>query len=187
MFLASGFAGTTMDAVARSAGVSKASLYQSFPSKDDLYRTVVVDWVDRGTDAMQPHVDALLAAMDLRAALLDLAQTMQAGILSTDVLAMRSLVAAEAGRHPDIAIRYAASSWGRNTAMLAEALAELDARSILTTSAPTTAAQQFTWLCVGQALNQYELTAGAKPVERAELIRTAKAAVDTFLRAHAPR
>lgn len=187
MLLASGFAGTTMDAVAKGAGVSKASLYALFPSKDDLYRAVVLDWVKRGSDAMRPFVDALLAPAGLRKSLLGLARTMQSGMLAPDVLAMRSLVMGEASRHPDIAAGYVASSWERNTAMLSAALAELDRRGTMAISDCDVAAQQFTWLTVGQALNQHDLTAGALRMKKKALERTAAAAVETFLGAYGGR
>lgn len=184
--LASGFSRTTMDVVAKKAGISKATLYRSFPSKDDLYRAVVTDWVDRGADAMRPHVSTLLTAKDLRNALLNLARTMQAGILSPDVLAMRSLVSTEAARHPDIAIIYATNSWERNTAMLGEALAELHDRGTLNIPDPGIAADQFTWLVVGSPLNQHELTAGAKTMPANRLSDIATAAVEAFMAAYAP-
>lgn len=174
-----------MDVVAKRAGVSKASLYQSFPSKDDLYRAVITDWVDRGADAMRPHVATLLTGTDLRGALLGLVRTMQAGILSREVLAMRSLVSAEAARHPDIATMYATKSWGRNTAMLGETLAELHQRGALHTPDPLLAAEQLTWLAVGSPLNQHELTAGASTTPANQLDRIATAAVETFLLAYA--
>jgi TetR/AcrR family transcriptional repressor of mexJK operon len=175
-----------MDVVAKKAGISKASLYGSFPSKDDLYRAVVTDWVDRGADAMRPHVATLLTATDLRTALLDLVQTLQAGILSPDVLAMRSLVSTEAARHPDIAIMYATNSWERNTAMLGDALAELHERGTLNIPDPSIAADQLTWLAVGSPLNQHELTAGARTMPANRLHDIATAAVEAFLLAYAP-
>jgi len=186
-FLTAGFAGTTMDAVARAAAVSKASLYQSWPSKNALFRAVVTDWVDRGADAMRPHVDSLLSAPDLREALLDLVRAMQAGILSPTVLAMRSLVSSEAARHPDIAVMYADKSWGRNTALLAQALTALHDRGALAIPDPVIAAEQLTWLAVGSPLNLHELTAGESTLAGAELSRRAVAAVDTFLLSYASR
>jgi TetR/AcrR family transcriptional regulator, mexJK operon transcriptional repressor len=42
-FLANGFTGTTMDAIARKAGVSKVTLYQRYPDKVALLRAVMQD------------------------------------------------------------------------------------------------------------------------------------------------
>jgi TetR/AcrR family transcriptional repressor of mexJK operon len=186
VLLDAGYAGTTMEAIAKRAGVSKASLYQAFPSKDDLYRAVVTDWTGRGSAGMRPHVDALLAAINFPEALRELVGTIQAAILSPDVLAMRTLVTTTAERHPDTAIEYASRSWDRNIAMLAEAFAELHRRGVLVASDPEVAAQQLTWLAVGTALNVQQLTAGARTVSPEALGVIADAAVETFARAYRP-
>src|ERR671927_1157981 len=73
-FIAHGFRGTTMDAIAAQAHISKASLYTAYPSKDLLYAAVVRDWVDRGYEAMRPHATALAGAEDVRRGLLQLAR-----------------------------------------------------------------------------------------------------------------
>ncbi len=43
LFLEHGFAATSMDAVAREAGVSKATLYSYFPSKEALFAHLIAD------------------------------------------------------------------------------------------------------------------------------------------------
>jgi len=66
LFLAQGYAGTSMDAVAGLAGVSKQTLYRYFPSKTDLLIAVLADAV--GFAAIAPSVPqdttAASAAMD---------------------------------------------------------------------------------------------------------------------------
>ena len=168
-----------MDAVAAEARISKASLYQQHPGKDALYAAVVLDWAARGRDAMRPHLELLLAADDLPAGLLTLARTVQAAVLSPDVLRMRRLVAAEAARHPEVAARYAAESWDRNIAALSDALAELSRRGALRVDAPMVAAAQFTWLAVGPPLNDQTLR--EQLPDPPTLDTVAREAVDTFL------
>src|SRR5207237_10643698 len=43
-FLAGGFGAVSMDAIAREAGVSKATVYAHFGSKEDLFGAVVADF-----------------------------------------------------------------------------------------------------------------------------------------------
>src|SRR3954468_3390319 len=86
MFLANGYAGTTMDAVAAAARISKQSLYRGYASKDALYAAVVRDWVDRGYDAMRPHTTDLARTDDAYIGLLRLARVLQAALLSHPVL-----------------------------------------------------------------------------------------------------
>ncbi len=142
-FLEHGFRRTTMDAVASRAGISKQTLYAAYPSKDALFAAVVTDWVDRGRTAVGPQVQALLGADPLERALRDLATTLQAGILSEPVLAMRALVAAQAETLPEVAADYVARSWGRNVGTLADALGELARRGRLSVPDATVAAEQF--------------------------------------------
>lgn len=187
LFLDRGFAGTTMDAVAAGARISKQTLYRQYPSKDDLYAAVVRDWVDRGRDAMRPHLDALTAADDAAAGLRALARTLQAGVLSTPVLRMRTLVAAEAQRFPDVADDYVRRSWERNQALLADAFTRLSARGLLRIDRPAVAAEQFTWLVLAAPLNRLTLTGGREGCTQEESDELADEAVTTFLTRYGPR
>src|ERR687894_330345 len=66
LFLAQGFASVSMDAVARRAGVSKATLYAHFPGKDALFAAVVAERCDRmavDASALAGHADGPEAAL----------------------------------------------------------------------------------------------------------------------------
>ncbi|MEV6304124.1 TetR/AcrR family transcriptional regulator [Actinoplanes sp. NPDC051861] len=179
LFLEHGFAATTMDTIAAAARISKASLYVQHSSKDALYAAVVRDWAGRGRGAMEPHLGALLNAEDLAAALGVFARTLQAAVLSRDVLRMRRLVAAEADRHPEVAAEYVTESWDRNVGALAATFAELARRGDLRVDDPAVAAEQFTWMVLGAPLNDHSVRGGA--ARTAGLAATADAATATFL------
>lgn len=181
IFLTHQYAGATMDAVASGARISKQTLYRQYPSKDALYAAVVQDWVDRGRDAMSPHLQKLMQTDDLRRGLLELSQTLHIGVLSRPVLQMRMLIAAEAERFPEVAADYVRRSWDRNQALLADALAHLATRGLLRVDNPPVAAEQFTWLTLAAPLNRLTLTAGAGRYSPAELEAIAQDAVTTFL------
>jgi TetR/AcrR family transcriptional repressor of mexJK operon len=185
-FIARGYRGTTMDAVAEQAHISKQSLYRDYPSKDALYSAVVRDWVDRGYDAMRPHTTALAETRQAREGLLGLAHVLQAGLLSPPVLQMRTLIAAEAHRFPDVAADYVTRSWTRNIRMLAEALSVLTARGLLRIDDPGVAAEQLTWLVVAAPLNRLTLQAGAHPYGDDELKAVAAQGVATFMSRYGP-
>lgn len=186
VFLDRGFTGTTMAAVASTAGVSKASLYRDHPSKEALFAAVVADWVDAGRDAMRPHVERLVDAPDVSAGLLQLARTLQTAVLSPSVLAMRSLVTAERARQPAVAESYVENSWNRNVRALAEVLAVLDHRGLLRVGDhPQVAADQFTWLVVGAPLNELSLR-GEPGHSKDQLEQIAWEAVATFAARYLP-
>ncbi|MGI5132721.1 TetR/AcrR family transcriptional regulator [Pseudonocardia sp. CA-107938] len=180
-FLEHGFRRTTMDAVAAKAGISKQTLYAAYPSKDALFAAVVQDWVDRGRSATAPQLAALLTDGDVEHGLRALAATLQAGILSEPVLAMRALVAAQADTLPAVAADYVSRSWERNTQNLADALATLAEQGRLAIPDAAVAAEQFVWLVVGAPLNRLELTAGRDRLSDDRLAQLAEEGVRTFL------
>ena len=184
-FLERGFAGATMQHVAARAGVSKASLYGEYPSKDDLYAAVVTDWARRGRGAMRPALDALLAARSARPGLVDFLSTLQAAVLDDGPLRMRRLVASESDRFPEVAAHYVAASWDANIEALAETLSSLQDRGDLAISDPRTGAEQLTWMAIGGPLNAQTL--GGPGVPDGRLRALAEAAADAFLRSYAPR
>lgn len=153
VFLQRGYRGASMDEVARRARISKASLYREHASKSALYAAVVHHWTLAGRDAMRPALERLRASDDLRRGLVDLAETMRAGILSPPVVAMRRLVTAEAREQPEVAATYLEESWNTNIRRLAEALQALAGSGRLRIEDPAAAAEQFTWLVIGAPLN----------------------------------
>lgn len=180
-FLESGYAATTMDEIAARARISKASLYREHPSKAALFSAVVSDWAAAGRDAMRPALARLVEGKDIAVDLFDLACTIQAGVLSPDVLGMRRLVTSEAERHPDIAATYFAESWERNIDALADAFRALDRQGRLSIRDTRVAADQFTWLTIGSPLNAQLLSAA--PHLDAE--PTPVSAVELFLSGYA--
>lgn len=181
VFLELGFSGATMQEVATRARISKTSLYREHPSKDELFAAVVVDWARLGRGAMRPHLDRLLAAEDVRSALVDLATTLQAAVLAPDVIRMRRLVAAESDRFPETAATYLADSWDSNISALGDAIAELVARGDVPPIDPWLAAHQFTWTAVGAPLNAQTIGGEFATTRPEDLQRFAVASADVLI------
>src|SRR3712207_4210433 len=104
LFLAQGFAAVSMDAVARQAGVSKATLYAHFPSKDALFAAMVAERCDR----MAAEAAALAghAGDGPEAALRRLCRAVLAFLVAPSTLAIHRIVQAEAGRAPGLAAAF---------------------------------------------------------------------------------
>lgn len=178
MFLEFGYGGASMDEVARRAKISKSSLYREHPSKRALYSAVVHAWAQAGRDAMRPSLERFRGSGDLRRGLIELADTMRAGILSPPVLEMRRLVTAEAQSQPEVARVYLEESWNTNIRNLGQALEEFANQGALRLDDADAAAEQFTWLVVGASLNARLLgTAAESP--------SVEGAVDLFLAGYA--
>src|SRR5687767_10889721 len=61
LFGSHGYAGTTMAAIARQAGVTSNALYWYFPSKDDVFAAVLARHFDRAQDDLVVRLDQPLA------------------------------------------------------------------------------------------------------------------------------
>lgn len=99
-FAANGFAGTSTDALARSAGVSTKTLYRLFPTKAVLFEAMVTD-----------RTDALVSTVKLRAcdggdvepALAEALLMCGELMLDGEVIALQRVIAGESDKFPEIA------------------------------------------------------------------------------------
>ena len=102
VFLAQGFASSSVDAIAAAAGVSKQTIYNHFGDKEALFRAVVravqSDFADDFHDAGLE--ERLATSDDLGRDLRELGRRWVAVVLQEDVAALRRLVIAEQDRHP---------------------------------------------------------------------------------------
>jgi TetR/AcrR family transcriptional regulator, mexJK operon transcriptional repressor len=102
VFLTQGFAGSSVDSIAATAGVSKQTIYNHFSDKEALFRAVVgAVQSDFADDFLEAGLEERLAASDdLRRDLRQLGRRWVAAVLQEDVAALRRLVIAEQDRHP---------------------------------------------------------------------------------------
>ena len=101
LFLAQGFAATSMDAVTAAAGVSKQTLYAYFPTKADLLADVISDALEdlAGGRPGQPRIESV---SDLRITLLSFATNLLRAILAPEFVALMRLILGEAFRIPEL-------------------------------------------------------------------------------------
>ena len=100
LFLSHGFGATSIEAVAKRAGISKRTFYHRFNGKEMLFEAVVRRLIDRWT----PMFDAaLLDAPSLAEALRGAAEHMLNVALTPEALALHRMVIAEAPRFPGLA------------------------------------------------------------------------------------
>jgi TetR/AcrR family transcriptional repressor of mexJK operon len=143
LFLGHGFGATSIEAVAKRAGISKRTFYHRFPGKERLFEAVVRRLIDRW---MPPFDTALLEPPVLAEALRRTAEHMLNAALTPEGLALHRIIIAEAHRFPNLArIMHelgAASAIERIARYLAPRLAARGSRAI----DPYFAAEQFMWL-----------------------------------------
>ncbi|MCF4166183.1 TetR/AcrR family transcriptional regulator [Zavarzinia compransoris] len=183
LFLDRGFAGTSMDAVAREAGVSKATVYAHFASKEDLFEAMVARGsAERFASLMHADLDSL----DPEQALSRIAHEFLGVLTSPQSLKTMRVVMAEAGRRPDVAARFYRAGPARVVAALTAYLERAKARGALDIDDPRIAAELFFGMIRGD-LHIRRLLGLADSPDAADVARLADAAVASFLRAHLPR
>ncbi len=104
VFARLGYSGTTMDAVAAEAGLSKPTLYQYFPSKEALFAAMMVGKRDQMLDVFD-HPSPQGMVHDLWVFAWDYADQ----VMRPDMLSLARLIIGEVQRFPEIGQAYQAS------------------------------------------------------------------------------
>lgn len=176
LFLDRGYAGTSMEAIAAAAGVSKATLYSHFTGKEALFGAIVEE---RCRNLLAP----LEAAANGDAAITDRLRRFAARftelVTEPEAVALYRLVLAEAPRFPELARTFHACGPERAMARLAEVLAATEGREIVAGD-PRAAAELFFTLLVGPWHTRVLL--GLERPDAATLAQRAEQAVRRFLR-----
>jgi TetR/AcrR family transcriptional repressor of mexJK operon len=186
LFLQHGYTKTTMDDIAALAGVSKQTVYTHFADKEQLFTELVLANATR-VDAFLGEIRAVLGD-GTAPEILALARHYVAVVVRPEVVQLRRLVIAEAGRFPDLARAYHEGVPERVVEAIAERFRELGERGLLRVEGPSearTAAVQFVWLVLGPPLDR-ALFRGAEEAGGRDLEPGIEAGVRTFLAAYGP-
>ena len=177
-FLDLGYAVTSMDLVAERAGVSKATIYAHFASKEDLFAAVIHRRC--GGDWWAP--DSWPLEDDARATLISTGARLLALMTSPETLAMYRVLVAEAVRHPDLARSFWETGPGRGKIRLIAIFEELARRGQLALRDPWMAADQFAGMLRAEVFHRILL--GLPRPDGRTPEDTVAAAVDTILKTY---
>ena len=120
-FLQHGYQGASINAMARSSGISKESIYRYFSSKKQLFEAVIGRELVEYRSSLD-RLDATLRSMELREALIRVAEATLALITTDRTLALRRLIFEEATRSPDVGQYYYQIGPGQAYAVLEKVL-----------------------------------------------------------------
>lgn len=172
-----------MDQITTRCGVSKATIYAHFQSKDDLLLAVVEDVLNEFRSAVTdlPRED------DFQEWLAQLGRAASRQLTSASGIALQRLAIAEATRFPEIARAFQQS--GARAAFAAMVLPTFEAaieKGLLRESDPKAALTHFFEMCFGKTLR--DVLMGLSPVPDAcEIEANVRRSVEAFLRGYAAK
>jgi len=146
LFLSRGFAETSMEAIAREAGVSKATLYAHYGSREELFTAVI--WATGG-QFLAGMASGLTGARGFEAKIEGLARAVLDLLLAPDVVAMNRIVAAEARRFPELGKLFYQNGPDRLIARLEDLFETAMAEGLLSRSHARDVAKHFIGLIRG--------------------------------------
>nr|BFE35199.1 hypothetical protein GCM10010200_074500 [Actinomadura rugatobispora] len=139
-FLEHGYDGTTMEAVAQAAGITKSTLYGRYADKRALFIAVGA-WAltrhERHERVLEPLPD------DLAAALTVIARAILARSVDPDLVRLNRMAIAEAHRFPEFAASTQAVSWSPRIQMIMDLLRRHHDAGAITIGDIELAAEQF--------------------------------------------
>ena len=176
LFMAEGYGKVSMDAVARRAQVSKATLYAYFPSKDLLFATIVgqacqIDAMDAGNFPEQvPDIGAALRQIGVR---------LLRFLLRPNTMAIYRVVVGESARFPELGEAFMAAGPEAFRDRFAMWLSAQTAAGVLNISNADIAAEQFGAML--RPLRFLRATLGLPEAAEDDVIAIVDDAVETFL------
>jgi TetR/AcrR family transcriptional regulator, mexJK operon transcriptional repressor len=181
LFMAQGYGAVSMDAIARAAGVSKATLYAYFSSKDRLFATIIGEACRQNiaTTNFLPGGET-----DVQAGLITFAGNTLRFLLEERSLAIHRVVVSESLRFPELGRAFYDNGPGVFRRVFGDWLAEQTAAGRLAVPDPALAADQFIGLLRGGLY--LRATLGLTPPSEAEIDDALASAVAAFVRAYAP-
>jgi TetR/AcrR family transcriptional repressor of mexJK operon len=181
-FLASGFGAVTMDAIAREAGVSKATVYAHFTGKEALFGAVIAHVSERrfggfSVEALDPR--------DIEASLTTIAHRFLDLVLAPEVIALNRIIIGEVTRFPVLAQVFWQAGPARMRQQLETFFRRAGAAGVIAVLDSRLAAEQFAALARGE-IHLRGLFRVEEPGDPTALNAAAASAVATFLRAFRP-
>jgi AcrR family transcriptional regulator len=181
LFLEQGYGAVSMDQIAKVAGVSKATVYAHFESKDRLFAAVIQTGCAAYAEGIVP---AILELNDIRISMTRIAAGIESFLLAPKTLGIYRVIIAEGPRFPELVKAFVDSGPLPFLKLLTDFFQRANDRGMLKVPNPRLAAHQLIWLVRGplymrRMLNLGDM-AGEPPV--AEVV---SGAVDILLKGYA--
>ena len=177
-FLKHGYQGASINAMARSSGISKESIYRYFSSKKQLFEAVIGRELVEYQESLR-RLSATNKSVELREALINIAETVL-GVVTTDrTMALRRLIFDEARRSPDVGQHYYKIGPERAFAAFEEIFRAHQSRSDFE---PTALARHFIAMISWRVMLERECAVIGPPTDQ-EMRRWVESVVEDFMKA----
>ncbi|MGV9881063.1 TetR/AcrR family transcriptional regulator [Streptomyces sp. NPDC003006] len=182
-FMEKGYAGTSMDDIAKRAAVSKQTVYKHFSDKEKLFADIVLATTDRLDTAIDLLAGAPVDAADLEENLTRLARQFLTALTHPQVIQLRRLIIANADVFPDLGAAWYERGFERGLATLAATFQRLADQGLLRIDDALLAANHFSGLLLWIPVNKAMFTGRSQHTE-ADLDRYAATGARVFLAAY---
>ena len=182
LFMHNGYDGSSMDAIAAEAGVSKLTVYSHFTDKETLFACAVES---KCSEQLPPLFFELRPDSSIEQALLAIARGFNALINSEESLAMHRLMVAQGAQNPQLSQLFFSAGPQRVIDAMQHLLEQANSRGQLQVDNPQHAAEHFFCLIKGGC--HFRLLMGvAQPLGAQEAEEHVQEVVKLFVRAYRP-
>ena len=180
LFTEQGFGAVSMDQVAKTAGVSKATVYAHFQSKEQLFVAIVRAACLSYAENVMPEVRD---APDMRSALTRIGRSIAGFLMAPRTMAIYRVIVAEGPRFPDLAQRYYETGPRTFKRLLTQYLTDAMSQGLLKIDNPRLASEQFCSMVRGPLYMQVLLGLKDDP-DLLDVDTVVDGAVEVFLRSY---
>jgi TetR/AcrR family transcriptional repressor of mexJK operon len=177
VFLESGYAGATIDAVVERSGGSKATVYALFGNKEGLFRALISDWAEGFADAFRTVAPGSSVDQSLRS----LGRTVLEQFLTHERLAIFRLMVGESGRRPELGDIFYRLGPRTGLSLFTALFRDWSARGLISGSDPAQFANYFLGALRGDLFLRSLFNPTRVPTKK-EIAEHVDAVVEAFLR-----
>jgi AcrR family transcriptional regulator len=183
LFREQGYGAVSMDQIAREAGVSKATVYAHFESKDRLFAAMIQNGCRAYAEVLMP---ALTEMEDVREALTRICREIERFLLAPKTLGIYRVIIAEGPRFPEVVHAFIEAGPLPFSKMLGEFFEAANRRGALNVPNPRLAAAQLVWLVRGPLYLERMLNLSETLWEKQSVDEVVTSAVDMIMKGYAP-
>lgn len=169
-FLEQGYGNAAMARIAKAAGGSKTTLYSRYPSKEELFRAIIFDQIERAAPQASLRSDA--GPLDLEQGLKSYANHMLEHSLQDDMIGVNKLVYSECYRFPELGAA-AVEKTNLGIKRIAGFISESAVRDGVPCKNPTAIAQVFIFMIRGWYMQVLQANKVVSAAEREEWVNQA--------------